>query len=235
MPDLAARLAVPLDPELMPFLKSCGGAFVGATVGTAVWLGASMLLNGHLPALALLVGGLTGLAVNRTSQSSDSRLVPALIALITTLVFSLAAKYSVMATQWVPENREFWDVASASSIDEDAMISTMADNVVLERQARGETIDWPDPGMTFEDATWPEDYPVEIWEEGRRRWQEMTAAEQQTHRDARAAEVAAVISGYHTPQLRAALRQSIGIWDFIWLGAALATAFALGGRFVLAG
>ena len=221
---------MPNESALITCLKWCGGGLFGAAR-----FGASTLFNEHLAPLVLLVGGLAGLGVSRMSRGNESHILPALIALIAALLVGLAAKYFTVAMLWIPENREFWDFASAASVDEDAMISLMSDDVVSERQARGESIDWPSPDMTLKDATWQEDYPVEIWEEGRRRWQSLSAADQEARREARAAAVADVVRGYQTPEFRAAFLRSFGSWDLLWFGAALAAAFAVGGRYVLAG
>jgi len=219
----------------MAFLKCVGGAVVGATVGAAIWIGASAILNGPLGCLIVLIGVLTGVGVNRMSRNIDSDIIPAILAVLVALGGGLLARYNAVVMTMVPEHREFWDKTSKSSLDEESMIASMADEVILERQSRNEAIDWPDSEMTFEDATWKEDYPPVIWEAGRQRWTALSAEEQQDRIHARAAQVAEVIDGYQAPELRAAFSDSFSSWDLIWFGAALAAAFAIGGRFVMAG
>ncbi len=217
----------------MEFLKWLGGGVVGAAIGAGIWVGASVLLNAHLGFLMIGVGVLTGLGVYWMSRESDAHFRPAILAVIIALPVGVFAKYSAATTTMVSEYQTFWDNTAASSVDDDAMIGTMADEVVLEIQERGETVEWPDPEMTYEDATWEEDYPPEIWEEGRERWEALSADEQQDRIDERAAKVAAIIYGHQAPEREAAFKETFARWDILWLCATLAAAFIIAGRFTL--
>jgi hypothetical protein len=215
----------------MQYLKWTAGGIVGAAIGAAAWLVASTLLELQLGSMICLVGVLTGLGVRRMSRDSDAQLLPAALAILVTLAVGIPAKYGAAIANFVPEHQEFWDSTTESSLDDEAMICTMADEIVLERENRNEKIHWPDPEMTLADAAFESDYPAEIWAEGKRRWEALSPDEQTARRDDRRHEVTAIVDQYQAPKRTSAFRASFSSWDIVWFSAALIGAFWFGGRF----
>jgi hypothetical protein len=215
----------------MQYLKWAAGGALGAAIGAAVWLAAGSLLNAHLGILIVLVGVLAGLGVRRMARDSDSQFWPAAVAIFFTLAVGVSAKYGVVIASHVPKHQEFWDSTAGNSLDDEAMIGTLADDVVLERQARNEAINWPDPEMTYADATFEADYPADIWAEGKQRWEALSPDEQAERRNDRREQVDAVIHQQRAPERRSAFHASLGSWDIVWFSAALIGAFWFAGRF----
>jgi hypothetical protein len=215
----------------MQYLKWAAGGALGAAIGAAVWLAAGSLLNAHLGILIVLVGVLAGLGVRRMARDGDSRFWPAAVAIFFTLAVGALTKYGVTMANHVPKHQQFWDSTAGNSIDDEAMIGTLADEIVLERQARNETINWPDPDMTYADATFEDDYPADLWAEGKQRWEALSPDEQAERRNDRREQVDAVIHQQRAPERHSAFRASLGSWDIVWFSAALIGAFWFAGRF----
>jgi uncharacterized tellurite resistance protein B-like protein len=111
-------------------------------------------------------------------------------------------------------------------------VSFLADDVVEERVASGDRLDWP-PHADPEMATSKMDYPADVWREAEERWAQLSPGAQDDHR-------AAVLDSARTnireslPEIKAAITRdaffySFSLMDLIFLGLAVTTAFGLAG------
>lgn len=211
----------------MNALKWTLGGLIGAIVGGSVWLGLSLLLDSRLDILACLMGVLTGFGVHRMARMSDSEIGPGGIAVLITLLAVALVKYHVTVSTAVSPYQEFWEMTLDSSIDEESMIATIADEIVTEHMERSQPVAWPDPEMTYEEALWKEDYPPEIWTEAERHWQSLSAADQQERMEERRVAVERVIHTQQLPERWAALGGSFGFWTVVWFALAPIAAFRM--------
>jgi len=71
---------------------------------------------------------------------------------------------------------------SYRDIDEDWALSSMAYMVTSSMIESGDAIDWPNPNLAMESASWPEDYPEAIQTQTIERWDTMSPDEQMEYR-----------------------------------------------------
>lgn len=107
----------------------------------------------------------------------------------------------------------------------------LADAIVGERMAAGETVVWPD-GSSL-DAAWQEpDYPAEIWAAATTRWQQMSTEQQVAYKqdivDSEINTHAAYQRAASDGVLWDAFVASFGVFDVLWAGLAVFSAFRIG-------
>lgn len=201
-------------------------AAVGSAVGAAIWIALGVHYGSALGGLALLVGLLSGIGVRIAAADSDEWLSRGLTAGIIALLLMAVAKYNVASQTMVTEQTEFWQ--NFSTVDEESMIGTLADQIVLARMRQGQSIAWPDEDMTYEDALWEDDYPADIWAEASARWRQMSPSEQRARTATHQAGVDRTIDYYLREPRRTAFYQSFGTLDVICVLLGLGVAFLTG-------
>ena len=202
-------------------------AAVGSGIGAAIWIALGGHFGSTLGGCALVVGLLGGVGVRIAAADSDEWLSRGLTASIVALLLIAVAKYNVASQTMVSEQTEFWE--SFSTVDEESMIGTLADQIILARMQRGEAILWPDEDMTYEDAVWEDDYPADVWVEAAARWRNLSPSEQQVRTAAHQAGVDRMIDYHLREPRRTAFYQSFGILDVTCMLVGLGVAFAIGG------
>lgn len=110
---------------------------------------------------------------------------------------------------------------------EQDMLSMYADDVALEWEEAGKRVAWPE-GMTYEEAYDEADYPADVWAEGQARWEALSEAEQQAAMaDAETTAIGA-LEMYKSEARQEVFLQSFSLFDLLWIGLAVFTAFKLG-------
>ena len=103
----------------------------------------------------------------------------------------------------------------------------LADDVVAEFESDGRDVDWP-PGMDIESA-WREDhYPADVWAEAQTRWDGMSESDRDAFKASVTREIGQEMALGEQEMLNWLFLQSFTIFDILWVGLAVVTAFKLG-------
>lgn len=151
--------------------------------------------------------------------------VAAAVALCAIAGGQYAAIYFLVENHLATEMKE-----ALGPIPDDGLKTNIADAVVAEFEAAGKTVAWKD-GMTVDEASAEPDYPADVWKEAMKRWDAMPAEEKEAMRVSTAAARDAVMKMVSADLKDEMFVSSIGIFDVVFAGLALVSAFKLGGDF----
>ncbi len=147
--------------------------------------------------------------------------VAGMVAAVLAVVSVLAGKYAMV---------HLLMAAPAASLeeylDDDAMISSIADQIVVEHESAGRAVSWP-AGVNADEAYERSHYPPEIWTEAESRWNAVSAEEKENLKKAQAELIGAVFESVEGAP-SALFLASFGGFDLLWFGLAAVTAFRLG-------
>jgi hypothetical protein len=129
-------------------------------------------------------------------------------------------------TRWLaipPADRDRYlsDISHLWLLDEEYVISFVADEVVAEYLELGVELEWP-AGADREASLSRDDYPIEVWEEAVVRWEALSPEEQRAIEDNEAIVVSPAVLW-----LGAAF-YTLSLWDLFWLGLAGMSAWRIG-------
>ncbi|MCB9846355.1 MAG: hypothetical protein H6811_10275 [Phycisphaeraceae bacterium] len=167
---------------------------VGALIGGLIWSVITYQTQMDIGPLALLVAACCGGGVALGARG-DTGIHTGLMGAGYAAATLLIARYAVI-DQFVHDaveqvRREVDSAAEdfrvALMTDDEAQVS-IADDVVIEAEDRGETLRWP-RGQTLETASRPGDYPPGIWDKAQRRWRGMDAAAREKYKADRKAAI----------------------------------------------
>jgi hypothetical protein len=113
------------------------------------------------------------------------------------------------------------------TITSEDIIAGFADEVAEAREEAGKTVQWP-AGMTFEDASTQYDYPQDIWQEAKARYDKLPPTEQQELIAEEQEMISSFMEIMSSEVKDAGFRESFGPFDLLWLGLAAFTAFKVG-------
>lgn len=99
----------------------------------------------------------------------------------------------------------------------------LADEVVAEFESEGRDVDWP-PGMNVESAWREAHYPADVWAEADTRWDAMSEPDRAVYK----AQLEQDMALGEQEMLNWWFLQSFTIYDILWVGLAVVTAFRLG-------
>lgn len=103
----------------------------------------------------------------------------------------------------------------------------VADEVVAEFESDDRDVDWP-PGMDA-DSSWREaHYPTDVWAEAQQRWDTMSEPERVAYKAYVTRELAEGLAFDEQEMLAFGFIQSFTLFDVLWVGLAVVTAFRLG-------
>jgi len=106
---------------------------------------------------------------------------------------------------------------------EDMPVAMVADEVIQERLEAGQKLKWEADNYVVAADSLAADYPPEVWDEAMIRWASMTPDQQQPYEIAVAEQIG---SAFLT-----AFLGSFALFDFLWLGLGVATAYRVGAGF----
>ncbi|MCK4871713.1 MAG: hypothetical protein KAS72_03205 [Phycisphaerales bacterium] len=113
----------------------------------------------------------------------------------------------------------------------DYVFSYLADSVAEEWEAQGRQLDWPELDSDRTPAR-EQEYPAQVWQEAENRWQDMT---EQEHKQFEAGVLAyedqllaEMVGSVGSQVKRDAFVQSFDLFDLLWLGLAVVSAWKLG-------
>ncbi len=104
---------------------------------------------------------------------------------------------------------------------------TLSDAVVEEFESDGRDVDWP-PGMDVDSAWREAHYPADVWAEAQTRWDAMSETDRETYKVAVTQHLAEGMVFNEQEMLNWGFMQSFTLFDILWVGLAVVTAFKLG-------
>jgi hypothetical protein len=222
----------------MSLLKMALGGAVAGLIGAAIWAAIGYFTGLEIGWIAWGIGMLVGIGV-RVVGSQDvavfdkvqrrmvrSRVgaegpVAGTVAAVLAVVSVLAGKYALV---------QLFLSAPATSLqdylEDDVMISSIADQIVVEQESAGRAVSWP-AGVTADEAYEKAHYPPEIWSQAESRWNALPAEERENLKTAQAELIGEVLENVEGAQSTMFLA-SFGVFDLLWFGLAALTAFRLG-------
>jgi hypothetical protein len=222
----------------MSVIKMAVGGAIAGLVGAAIWAAIGYFTGLEIGWIAWGIGMLVGAGVRvvgsqeiayfdktqkrmvRSRVGAEGPLAGA-VAAVLAVVSVLAGKYALV---------HLFLSAPAASLEEyledDAMISSMADQVVIEYESQGRTVSWP-AGVNPEEAYERSDYPQDVWTEAEGRWNALPEEEKASLKKAQAELIGVALDNMEGAQ-GAVFLSSFGVFDLLWFGLAAVTAFKLG-------
>lgn len=203
------------------------GGVLGGLVGAVIWAGISCLTGYEVGWIAWGVGGLVGLGC----AWGGGRPLGA-IAVVVTLVSIVAGKYAAVELSIRREFGNQEEVLQSVLTDlrkDGVVVSYLADEIIVQREAQGETIQWPS-GVIPEQADQPSDYPPAIWSEATSKWDGMPTQEREQYRDQLEERIRTDVQTFFSDISTFGFRNSFGVMDLLFFGLAVATAFKIATR-----
>lgn len=196
---------------------------IGGAVGAAVWAAISYFANAEVGYIAWGIGFIVGFFVRVAAGENENGMAPGLTAAIVAIVAVLGGKY---AGAYMLASSDAAEISAITFSAEDAIIS-LADELVVQREAKGQQVAFPD-GKTIDDAMEQGDYPPDIWNEATAAWTKLSAHEQQKKiedfKQQHQQRLKSLGIGNHEQTFLA----SFGLFDLLWFFLAAGTAYRLG-------
>lgn len=211
------------------------GGLLGGVLGAALWALIALVTSYEIGWIAWAVGGLVGYGVALGNRGAPhSPVASGVLAAAITLLAIPAGKYALVELS-VPSDAELVSILMENTRNDEFVISYVADDVVDELEASGETVDWP-PGVDPAVASTREEYPPDVWTEAEARWASMSEGEREDFRGV-VEEITRENVAASLPEIRATIRdgaflRSFAPMDLLFFGLAVVTAYgvAAGGR-----
>jgi phosphate/sulfate permease len=210
--------------------RSIIGGILGGLVGAVIWAGISCFTGYEIGWIAWGVGGLVGLGCTWGGQGGGRPL--GVVAVVITLVSIVAGKYAAVELsirREIGSREEVLQSALTNLQKNDMVVSYLADEIIEQREAQGETIQWPS-GVNPEEANQQSDYPPAIWSEAASKWDGMSAQEREQYRDQLEEQIRTNIQAFFSGVSTYGFRNSFGVMDLLFFGLAVATAFKIATR-----
>lgn len=211
----------------MNVLRGIIGAVIGGLIGAAVWAGISFAAGLEIGWIAWGVGGLVGLGSAFGSKGGSPFL--GVVAAAITILAIMGGKYAAIQFSIVKEIGSQSDAVqqAVTALDSnELLVSYLADDVVIERQANGEDVEWP-AGVNPQDASTKSDYAPEVWDEAESRWSELNDSDRESFRAVLAEQTRLRVEEYYAEVSKQAFMSSFGPMDLLFFGLAIVTAFKI--------
>lgn len=212
--------------------KAAVGGMLGGAVGAALWALVTLITSYEVGWIAWAVGGLVGLGVARAYRGVEHSTKGAgALAVVITVLAIPAGKYATIEAGF-PDDDELVDLLVENTLEEEYVVSFLADTVAEELTLGGDGVDWP-PGVAPGTGSTRADYPRNVWAEAEARWAALSDQEKEGRReDATAATRANVTE--QLPEIRAAIKAgaffgSFGGMDLVFFALAMVTAYQMAG------
>jgi uncharacterized membrane protein (Fun14 family) len=188
-------------------------------LGGAVWAGVSHWTGYEVGYLAWGVGALVGFAVGSAAKQKAG-VITALAACVFAVGGIAVGKYGGLWLDIDAVIRQTRD----EPISDELLTTYIADQVIIDRQAQGQEVVWPE-GVDALETDAQTDYPADVWAEAERQWAAMTASERATFRRTVTETAAQELKDL---PLASMIVSTISVHDILWLGLAIISAFRLG-------
>lgn len=210
------------------------GGVVGGAIGAAIWAAIAYFANLESGWVAWGIGALTGLGVF-LGGGKNGGAVSGVVAVVIALASICAGKYAAIHFSLADAEAEFAkqveaDLAATHN-DDDSFLLAVADSIADEWTAEGKTINWPN-SKAMEDREEVSDYPPELIKEATSRWAALSPEEKESlkhdiEENVRAG-VREQIAAMHSQIASEGFVESWGLFDILFVGLAIASAFRLG-------
>lgn len=208
----------------MNILKWLIAGTVGGAVGAAVWAAIAYYASFEIGWIAWGIGGLVGICV-RVAAGTDDDLAGIVAAALAALSV-IGGKYA--ATSMHVDDAFAEASGAVAEIDDDSAIMFIADQIIEQRLAAGEQIAWPGDVEAVEDAMEEADYPPEIWADAASRWDGLSPTEQADRKHQMAVYFKGQMESFRASVQEEAFLETFGLFDVLFFGLAVATAFTVG-------
>ena len=217
----------------MGFLKGLPGGIVAGLVGAAIWAGISYGTGYEIGWIAWGVGALVGFGVTSgTKGGTPAGMLAAVISILAIMGGKYTAVELVMNKE-LPRQSEMVEQVLADLKNDEFVVSFLADQVVVQRAARGEVIPWP-PGVVPDEAGKQSDYPPEVWSEAISQWNQMSKEDREAYRteigDTIRKDIEENFKTFWWEVSKEGFLRSFGALDIVFILLALATAFKIAAR-----
>jgi hypothetical protein len=203
-------------------LKWIVAGCVGGGAGAAIWAGISYATGYEIGWIAVIVGAIVGWCVSFAAGESANAL-SGVASVVIAILAILGGKYA--AVHFVVQKYLSTASITAEITDEDRL-QYLADREAEARLDAGETLAWPDPDITIEDAFWPEDYPEDLQADVLARHDAMSAAERDAVDQEMARYVQSVVPA--SAVVQQGFLSSFGLMDILFFALAIGAAYKLG-------
>ena len=202
---------------------------VAGVIGACVWAAIVYYSGFEIGWIAWGMGVLVGVAVAAGAKGdlgASTGIGAACIAAASVLGGKYAVTQLMVNDYWNGEGAA--DIGEMSMVDEEYLVSEIADQLIEQREAAGETVEWPDYDEDDEDLTLRETYPQEIWDDAQARWDNADDNYRAQHREYVEAKVETMMAELKSIVVEQGFLQSFTLWDLLWLGLAVASAWRIG-------
>jgi hypothetical protein len=210
----------------MGLIRGIVGGLIGGAAGVAIWVLVGYLSHYEVGWIAWAVGFLVGFGVRYSAHlgGQDASFGKGILASVIAFGAIIAAKFLVFSLLvGGDKSAEIRELASQIRVDDEAMIAGLADDIVTEATARGQTIAWPQ-GVTLDSASKKSDYPPKIWQQAVARWNQLGPKGQNDQKVQRRMLASQLTSLAKRPEFG----DFFSPLDLLWLGLAVVTAFKVG-------
>ncbi|HBS30033.1 MAG TPA: hypothetical protein DEB06_11440 [Phycisphaerales bacterium] len=144
---------------------------IGGLLGASLWAAVTYFTNWEVGILAWLIGVLAGVGVRYAAKDAldDASGWTATAAALICVLLGKAAVVALILRVLTS--------SAGASIPEEVVVSYIADVVVRERLRAGVPVKWPE-GVNPSEAAEQSDYPVDVWNEARSRWNQLPLIQQ---------------------------------------------------------
>lgn len=216
----------------MGLLGGLIGGVIAGVIGALAWAGISYGTGYEIGWIAWIIGGMVGLGVavgDRRESGTPAGILAAVIAIISILGGKYLAVDWIIAKGFDADQR--LQMGQDAANDDEFVLSFVADEVAMDWTEAGRAVNWPD-GVDPNYAALQTDYPTDVWAEAQRRWAGLSHSEQQAYRaDARDTTLAGadlLTTEFRGELAREGFIQSFGLFDVLFFGLAIVTAFKVG-------
>lgn len=206
------------------------GGVLGGLIGAVIWAAISYFTGYEIGWIAWGLGGLVGLGCVLAAKSTGKLLGAA--AVVITLLSILAGKYAAVhfgIRSEIGSEQEVLQNALAEIQLDEVVVSYLADEIIQQRQANGENIQWPS-GVNPQEASQKSDYPPDVWSQASSRWEGFSPQEKEQYRDQLAERIQTNVRAFFSEVSTSGFLSSFGPLDVLFFGLAVATAFKIAAR-----
>ncbi len=122
---------------------------------------------------------------------------------------------------------EWGEEVSYREIDDEWVMGELAMSTVRDRVKNGVALDWPDPLLVVNAASWPDDYPEDIREIAQARFDAMSPEEIDALREGMASARNQVMSTITAAVTEDGFKDSFNLFDVLWLFLAVGAAYGV--------
>jgi hypothetical protein len=210
----------------MSVIRWLVGGLIGGAIGIGIWVLVGYFTHYEVAYIAWGVGFLTGVGVRYAAYLSQEEVSfgKGVVASFVAIGAILCAKWLVFALLVGGKGDDHLrQLANKIRFDDEAMIANIADEIAEEAMARGEKIAWP-PGVSQEIASRRNDFPADLWQKAQTRWNQLGPKGQQDQKRQQALLAMALSDEGRKPDFG----ECFTLWDLLWFGLAIFTAYKVG-------